>query len=94
MSEPIEITLPESSIIRQIFEGVTNPEGAGEDIKEVEKTMTDEEYQEMLKGFVEYARKQAEHNKPENKLRRKIEFMKDLRNKEMLKRKKKGFLNP
>lgn len=92
MSEPIEITLPENSIIRRIFEGKPADDEKATDVKEVEKTLTDEEYQEVLKGFLEQARKQAEANKPENKLRKRIALMEEHRQKACFRGLKKGFI--
>jgi hypothetical protein len=86
MNDPIEITLPEDSIFRKLM-GTPST-----DIKETENTMTDEEYNELLKGFLEYSKKQALNNKPEVKLRKKIEMMEQSRQRETFKGLKKGFL--
>ena len=93
MSEPIEIELPKDSVIRRIFEGPTGAdEKSGEEIKEVEKTLTDEEYDELMKGFLHEMRKQAQMNNPENKLRRRIAAMAEHRQRAQFRGLKKGFL--
>lgn len=96
MSEdkPIEITLPETSIIRQIFEASYGEEKNTEDnnIKEVEKTLTDEEYNELMKAFLDASRKQAENNKPENKIKRIIKEKEEERKRAQFKTLKPGFL--
>lgn len=93
MSDPIEITLPEDSIIRRIFEGKPEGNEVSTDIKDVEKTLTDEEYQEVLKGFLEQTRKHADANKPKNKLRKRIDIMEDYRKPVCYRGLKRGFLN-
>jgi hypothetical protein len=93
MSEPIEITLPEDSIIRRIFEGPNGvDEKASGDIKEVEKTLTDEEYDELMKNFLDHMRKQSQHNSPENKMRRKLAMMAEHRQRAQFRGLKPGFL--
>jgi hypothetical protein len=64
-SEPIEITLPETSIFRKLIEKPID-----DNVKEVDSTITDEEYNQMMKEFLERIRKQNVFNKPENKIKR------------------------
>lgn len=93
-NEPIEITLPETSIIRQIFEASYGDEKNDENntVKEVEKTLTDEEYNELMKAFLDASRKQAERNKPENKIKRIIKEKEEERKRAQFKSLKPGFL--
>jgi len=69
--DPIEITLPETSIFRKLFEATSVDEKNDDNpIKEVEHTLTDDEYNQMMGEFLEKVRKQNELNKPENKIKR------------------------
>jgi hypothetical protein len=88
----IEVDLPEDSIFRKLMGLGAEDAKVGEEIKDVEKTLSDEEYQKLLAGFLEFSRKQAEANKPENKLKRKLEEMKDARRPTMYRGLAKGFL--
>lgn len=91
--KPIELTLPEDSIIRRIFEGPSGiDEKSSENIKEVEKTLTDEEYDELMKKFLNHMRKQAEQNKPEVKLRSRLNSMAEHRQRAQFRGLKPGFL--
>jgi hypothetical protein len=93
MSEPIEITLPEDSIIRRIFEGPKGiDEKASDDIKEVEKTLTDEEYNELMSAFLNKMRIQSQSQNPENKMRRKLAMMAEHRQRAQFRGLKPGFL--
>ena len=97
MSQTIEATLPEDSIIRKLIEAQTQPiqiadEKQSEDIKEVEKTLTDEEYEDLMKKFMEHVRKQAEENTPKKKLERKIKMLEEQRKPVLFRDLKKGFL--
>ena len=95
MSEPIEITLPDDSIIRRIFEGPMGiDEKASEDIKEVEKTLTDEEYNELMSAFLNKMRiqSQSQSQNPENKMRRKLAMMAEHRQRAQFRGLKPGFL--
>jgi hypothetical protein len=99
MSQTIEATLPEDSIIRKLIEAQTQPiqiaevANASEDIKEIEKTLTDEEYEDLMKKFMEHVRKQAEENTPKKKLERKIKMLEQQRKPVLFRDLKKGFLN-
>jgi hypothetical protein len=93
MSEPIEITLPQDSIFRKLFGSQSDTEeNVGAKIGEVEKTLTDDEYHEMLKAFLERGRREAEHNKPINKLHRAINKKADERKRVPFGGLKRGFL--
>lgn len=73
MDNTVEIDLPETSVIRKLFESrIVENENPENGIKEVESTLNDEEYNDMLKEFLEKLRKNEELNKPENRLRKKI----------------------
>jgi hypothetical protein len=72
--EPIEITLPETSIFRKLIEKPID-----DNVKEVDSTITDEEYNQMMKEFLERIRKQNEFNKPENKIKRILKAKEDER---------------
>jgi len=98
MSQTIEATLPEDSIIRKLIEAQTQPiqiadEKQSEDIKEVEKTLTDEEYEDLMKKFMEHVHKQQLENTPKKKLERKIKMLEEQRKPVLFRDLKKGFLN-
>lgn len=93
MNDTIEIELPKDSLIRSLVEG-GQPDIIGDDseIKQVQHTLTDEEYQTMLQQFTEHMRNQAEYNKPEHKLKRRLEEFREQRKPVMYRGLKKGFL--
>jgi hypothetical protein len=74
-NKTVEIDLPDDSIIKKLLQcraddGQSFDEN--NEIKSVEKTISDEDYNAMLSEFLEKAKKQAELNKPENRLKHKI----------------------
>jgi hypothetical protein len=92
MNNTVEIELPKDSLIRSLIEGKDPSIGEDSEIKGVEHTMSEEEYQQTLQEFLEFTRKQAEFNKPENKLHRKLEEMRDKRKRAMFQGLRSGFL--
>lgn len=93
MSDTVEASLPENSIIRKLLELQSGqlPEGSS-NVKEVETTISDEDYNIMLNEFLKKTRQAQENAKPENKLRRKIVSMEEHRKKAQFRDIKKGFL--
>jgi cytochrome c553 len=92
--EPIEITLPETSIIRQLFEASYGDEKNDNktEIKEVEKTLSDDEYNQLMAMFLNQARQEQEQNKPENKIKRILKEKENERKRAQFKDIKPGFL--
>jgi len=93
--EPIEIDLPENSLIKKLLQcraddGQSFDEN--NEIKSVEKTLTDEEYNAMLIEFLEKSKKQAELNKPENRLKHRIMLKENERKRAQFRGLKNGFL--
>lgn len=93
MNNTIEIELPKDSLIRTLVEGENKEVGEDNGITEVKETLTDEEYQTMLNGFLERLRNQQELNKPVNKLKRILEEKREQRKPAMYRGLKQGFLN-
>ncbi len=88
MSQTIEATLLEDSIIRKLIEAQTQPIQIAD-----EKQSEDEEYEDLMKKFMEHVRKQAEENTPKKKLERKIKMLEQQRKPVLFRDLKKGFLN-
>jgi hypothetical protein len=83
-SDTVEIDLPETSLIRQLIEGVRLEDGkenecGDSELKTVQTTLTDEEYQKMLSDFLTQLRDVEKMKSPEEKLKRKLGAFKEVR---------------
>ena len=84
----VELQLNPNGVFNQIFGGA----GAS-DVKEADSFLSNEDYNKLVKMFLDKQAKEKEFNEPKNKLKRAIEAKEEQRKPEVFRGLKKGFLN-